>query len=186
MSWFSLWRPIAHFDAYTSTSQTNIYLYPNTMPNHLWPIIWPMRTVLLILIYTSHTTPSYWVIFYPLLLIADITENPSELIYHSYWRLVYSISTGTLIRLLIDLSLVDYHSVVLPIVLYSSYWMIVTFHLQAHSHLLYVYKHMYICQRWSAFELVKSPSQLWISPNCNSPVEVFPSQLGDLYRLLCL
>ena len=99
-------------------------------------------------------------ISYLLLLIADITENPSEHIYYSYWLLVYSISTCTPIRLPIDSSLVDYHSVVLPIVPYSSYWTIVTFHFQAHSHLLYLYKHMYICQRWSAFELVKSPSQL--------------------------
>jgi hypothetical protein len=47
-----------------------------------------------------------------------------ELIYHSYWLLVYSISTCTPIRLLIDLSLVDYHSVVIPIVPYRSYWTI--------------------------------------------------------------
>ena len=56
--------------------------------------------------------------------LADITENPSELIYHSYWLLVYSISTCIPIRLLIDSSLVDYHSVVLPIVPHSSYWTI--------------------------------------------------------------
>ena len=92
--------------------------------------------------------------------LADITENPSELIYHSYWLLVYSISTCTPIRLLIDSSLADNYSVVLPIVPHHSYWTIAIFHLQTHSHLLYVYKHMYICQRWSAFELVKSPSQL--------------------------
>ena len=92
--------------------------------------------------------------------LADTTENPSELIYHSYWLLIYSISTCTPIRLLIDSSLADNYSVVLPIVPYRSYWTIATFYLQAHSHPLYVYKHMYIRQRWSAFELVKSPSQL--------------------------
>jgi hypothetical protein len=63
-------------------------------------------------------------ISYLLLLIADITENPSELIYHSYWLLIYSISTCTPIRLLINSSLVDYHSIVLPIVPYRSYWTI--------------------------------------------------------------
>ena len=185
LSLFSLWRPISRFDAYTSASQPNTYLLPHIMPNHPWHIIRPMRTILFILIYSLHMTPSYWVILYLLLLIADITENPSELIYHSYWLLVYSISTCTPIRLLIDSSLADNHSVVLPIVPYSSHWTIATFYLQAHSHLLYIYKHMYIHQRWSAFELVKSPSQLWISPNFNSPVKVFPSQLGDLYHLLC-
>ena len=92
--------------------------------------------------------------------MADITENPTELIYHSYWFVVYSISTCTPIRLLIDSSLADNYSDVLPIVLLSSHWTIATIYLQAHSHLLYVYKHMYIRQRWSAFELVKSPSQL--------------------------
>ena len=81
---------------------------------------------------------------YLLLLIADITENPSELIYHSYWLLVYSISTCTLICLFIDLSLADNYSVVLSIVPYSSHWMIAIIYLQAHSHLLHVYKHMYI------------------------------------------
>ena len=63
-------------------------------------------------------------IFYLLLLIADITENPSEHIYYSYWLLVYSTSTCTPICLLIDSSLVDYHSVVLPIVPHSSHWTI--------------------------------------------------------------
>ena len=48
---------------------------------------------------------------YLLLLIADIMENPLELIYHSYWLLVYSISTRTPIRLLIDSSLADNYSV---------------------------------------------------------------------------
>ena len=94
---------------------------------------------------THHLTHAYHLTHpYLLLLIADITENLSELIYHSYWLLVYSISTSTPIRLLIDLSLVDYHSVVLPIVPNSSYWTIATSYLQAHSHLLYVYMHMYI------------------------------------------
>ena len=92
--------------------------------------------------------------------MADITENPTELIYHSYWLVVYSISTCTPIRLLIDSSLADNHSDVLSIVPLSSHWMIATIYLQANSHLLYVCKHMYIRQRWSAFELVKSPSQL--------------------------
>ena len=92
--------------------------------------------------------------------MADTTENPTELIYLSYWLLVYSISTCTLICLLIDLSLADNYSDVLPSVLLSSHWTIATIYLQTHSHLLYVYKHMYIRQRWSAFELVKSPSQL--------------------------
>ena len=110
---------------------------------------------------THHLTYAYRITHpYLLLLIADITENPSELIYNSYWLLVYSISTCTPIRLPIDLSLADNYSVVLPIVPYRSYWTIVTFYLQAHSHPLYVYKHMYIRQRCSAFELVKSPSQL--------------------------
>ena len=86
--------------------------------------------------------------------------EPPELIYHSYWVLIYSISTCTLIRLLIDSSLADNHSVVLPIVPLSSHWTIAIIYLQAHSHLLYIYKHLYICQRWSAYELVKSPSQL--------------------------
>ena len=72
-------------------------------------------------------------ISYLLLLIADITENPSELIYYSYWLIVHSISTCTPICLLTDLSLADNHSVVLPIILYSSHWMIATIHLQAHS-----------------------------------------------------
>ena len=92
--------------------------------------------------------------------MADITENPTELIYHSYWLIVYSISTCTPIRLLINSSLADNHSDVLPIVPLGSHWMIAIIYLQAHSHLLYVYKHLYIRQRWSAFELVKSPSQL--------------------------
>ena len=92
--------------------------------------------------------------------MAAITENPTELIYHSYWLIVYSISTCTPIRLLIDSSLADNHSNVLPIILLSSHWTMATIYLQAHSHLLYIYKHMYICRRWSAFELVKSPSQL--------------------------
>ena len=92
--------------------------------------------------------------------MADITENPTELIYLSYWLIAYSVSTCTPIRLLIDSSLADKHSDVLPIIPLSSHWMIATIYLQAHSHLLYVYKHMYIHRRWSAFELVKSPSQL--------------------------
>ena len=92
--------------------------------------------------------------------MADTTENPTELIYLSYWLVVYSISTCTLICLLIDSPLADNYSDVLPIVPLSSHWTIATTYLQAHSHLLYIYKHMYICQRWSAFELVKSPSQL--------------------------
>ena len=79
--------------------------------------------------------------------MANITENPTELIYLSYWLIVYSISTCTLICLLIDSSLADNYSDVLPIVPLSSHWTIVTTYLQAHSHLLYVYKHMYICQR---------------------------------------
>ena len=29
VSWFSLWRPISRFDAYTSASRPNTYLYPN-------------------------------------------------------------------------------------------------------------------------------------------------------------
>ena len=91
--------------------------------------------------------------------MADIKENPTELIYHSYWLVVYSTSTCTPIRLLIDLSLADNPSDVLPIVLLSSHWMIATIYLQAHSHFLYIYKHMYIRRRWSAFELVKFPSQ---------------------------
>ena len=62
-------------------------------------------------------------------------ENPSELIYHSYWPVVYSISTCTLICLLINWSLADSYSVVLPIVMLSSYWMIATIYLQSHSHL---------------------------------------------------
>ena len=38
----------------------------------------------------------------------------------------------------------------------------------------------------SAFELVKSPSQLWISPNFNSPIKYYPSQLGDLLSFALL
>ena len=34
--------------------------------------------------------------------MADTTENPTELIYLSYWLVAYSISTGTPIRLPID------------------------------------------------------------------------------------
>ena len=67
--------------------------------------------------------------------MADITENPTELIYHSYWLVVYSISTCTLIHLLIDSSLADNHSNVLPIVLLSSYWTIAIIYLQSHSHI---------------------------------------------------
>ena len=54
--------------------------------------------------------------------MADPSEKPSESIYHSYWLIVYSISTHTPICLLIDLSLADNHSVVLPIILLSSHW----------------------------------------------------------------
>ena len=155
------------------------------MPNTLWPIIWPMLIILLILI-TSHMTPSQWVIPYPSLLMADPSEKPSKSIYHSYWLIVYSISTRTLICLLINSSLADNHSIVLPIVPFSCYWMIAIIYLQSHSHIsTYISTCTYICQRWSASELVKSPSQLWISPNFNSPIEYYPSQLGDLYHLLC-
>ena len=153
------------------------------MPNTLWPIIWPMLIILLILI-TSHMTPSQWVIPYPSLLMADPSEKPSKSIYHSYWLIVYSISTRTPICLLINLSLADNHSVVLPIILLSSHWTIAIIYLQSHSHIS-LYKHLYIRQRWSAFELVKSPSQLWISPNFNSPIKYYSSQLSDLYCLLC-
>ena len=65
----------------------------------------------------------------------DITENPSELIYHPYWLIIYSISTCTPICLLIDSSLADNHSDVLPIVPLSSHWTIATIYLQSHSHL---------------------------------------------------
>ena len=67
--------------------------------------------------------------------LADIMENPSELIYHSYWLLVYSISTCTPTCLLINSSLADNHSIVLPIILLSSHWTITTIYLQSHSHL---------------------------------------------------
>ena len=104
------------------------------MPNTLWPIIWPMLIILLILI-TSHMTPLQWVILYLSLLMADPSEKPSESIYHSYWLIVYSISTCTPTCLLIDSSLADNHSVVLPIILLSSHWMIAIIYLQSHSHI---------------------------------------------------
>ena len=203
------------------------------MPNTPRSIIWPMLIILLILI-TLYMTPSQWFIPYPSLLMADPSKKPLESIYHSYWLIIYSISTCIPICLLINLSLADNHSIVLPIILLSSYWMTAIIYLQPHSHIstyctilndssphdffiifpknlhkplklrqncsqcqpksavmhdqwiiqnCTVYKHLYICQRWSAFELVKSPSQLWISPNFNSPIKY--SQLGDLYHLLC-
>jgi hypothetical protein len=104
------------------------------MPNTPWPIIWLMPVMLLILI-TSHMTPSQWVIPYPSLLMADPSEKPSESIYHSYWLIIYSISTCTLVYLLIDSSLADKHSIVLPIVPLSSYWTIAIIYLQSHSHI---------------------------------------------------
>ena len=66
--------------------------------------------------------------------MADPSEKPSESIYHSYWQIVYSISTCTLICLLIDLSLADNYSDVLPIVLLSSHWTIAIYS-QSHSHI---------------------------------------------------
>ena len=185
LSWISLWCPILALMPTQALTGLMLISYSTQRPTTCDP-----SSDLCIPSYSSLSILRTWLLrnessFYLLLLIADITENPSELIYHSYWRLVYSISTGTLIRLLIDLSLAGSYSVVLPIVPYSSHWTIATIYLQAHSHLLYIYKHMYICQRWSAFELLKYPSQLWISPNFNSPLEVSPNQLGDLYRLLC-
>ena len=77
-----------------------------TMPNHSWPII-----------YAYHLTHLYLS-----LLMANITENPTELIYHSYWLVIYSISTCTPIRLLIDSSLAYNYSDVLPIIPLSSHW----------------------------------------------------------------
>ena len=65
--------------------------------------------------------------------MANPLENPSELIYHSYWLVVYSISTCTPVCLLSDLSLADNHSIVLPIIPLSSYWTIATIYLQSHS-----------------------------------------------------
>ena len=67
--------------------------------------------------------------------MADPSENPSELIYHSYWLVVYSISTCTPVCLLSNSSLADNHSIVLPIILLRSYWTIATIYLQSHSHL---------------------------------------------------
>ena len=65
--------------------------------------------------------------------MAEPSENPSELIYYSYWLIVYSISTCTPIHLLIDSSLDNNHSVILPIIPLSSYWTIATIYLQSHS-----------------------------------------------------
>ena len=93
-----------------------------------------MLIILLILI-TLYMTPSQWFIPYPSLLMADPSKKPLESIYHSYWLIIYSISTCTLVCLLIDLSLADNHSIVLPIIPLSSHWTITIIYLQSHSHI---------------------------------------------------
>ena len=67
--------------------------------------------------------------------MADPSKKPLESIYHSYWLIVYSISTCAPTCLLIALSLADNHSIVLPIILLSSYWTIAIIYLQSHSHI---------------------------------------------------
>ena len=67
--------------------------------------------------------------------MADPLEKLSESIYHSYWLIIYNISTCTPICLLIDSSLVDNHPVVLPIIPLSSHWAIAIIYLQSHSHI---------------------------------------------------
>ena len=74
--------------------------------------------------------------------MTDPSEKPSKSIYHSYWLIVYSISTCTPTCLLIELSLPDNHSIVLPIIPLSSHWMIAIIYLQSHS---YISMYISIC-----------------------------------------
>ena len=67
--------------------------------------------------------------------MADPLENSSELIYHSCWLVICSISTCTSVCLLIDSSLINNYSIVLPIILLSSHWTIAIIYLQSHSHI---------------------------------------------------
>ena len=75
MSWFSLWCPISRFDAYTSDSRPNTYLYPNNAQS----LVIHHLTYVYHLTHPLHMTPLQWVILYPSLLMADTTENPRNL-----------------------------------------------------------------------------------------------------------
>ena len=151
MPYFSLWHLHKHLAGLTFT-----FVPHNAQPPMTHHLTYAYRLTHPYL--PSHMTPSQWVIPYPSLLMANIMENPSELIYHSYWLLIYSISTCTPIYLLINSSLADGYSIVLPIVLLSSHWMIATIYLQSHSRL---------------------------STYISTCTYARDGQLGDLYHLLC-
>ena len=78
-----------------------------------------------------------FIMSHPLSIITNGRHHvkPFRTYLHAYWLVIYSISTCTPICLLIDSSLADNYSIVLPIILLNSHWTIATIYLQAHSHI---------------------------------------------------
>ena len=101
-------------------SRPNIYLYPTQRPTTCDP-----SSDLCLLPYSSLSPFAHdsFIMSHPLSIITNGRHHvkPFRTYLHAYCLVIYSISTCTPICLLIDSSLADNYSIVLPIILYNSH-----------------------------------------------------------------